>query len=251
MAARGAVASAQANITTAQINLGYCTVRSPLDGKAGNLQAFVGTDVKATTTNLLVINQIKPIYVSFSLPQSDLYQIRQARKTNPKLPVYVRAHGVPGPRLKGYLSFIDNAVNDSTGSIQLMGTFANANEELWPGEFVDATLRVAIRKHVVVVPIQAVQTGQNGLFVFVVKHNVARMQFVTEMFSYNDLAVISKGLSAGDTVVTDGQESVIPGKLVEVVKKGLIAPAAHLSQVSAIRSDTPAAAKSITTKGRQ
>ncbi len=237
VAARKAVDSAKANVTTAQINLGYCTVRSPLDGKAGNLQAFVGSNVKATTTNLLVINQMQPIYVSFSLPQSDLYQIRKAQQTDSKLPVYVRAHGDPGPPSRGFLSFVDNAIDDSTGSIQLMGTFANTHEELWPGEFVNATLQVAVQKHAVVVPIQAVQTGQNGVFVFVVQNHVARMQSITEKFSYNGMAVISKGLSAGETVVTDGQENVISGQRVEVVTKGLIAPAASASQASADQPD--------------
>ena len=248
VAARKAVDSAKANVTTAQINLGYCTVRSPLDGKAGNLQAFVGSNVKATTTNLLVINQMQPIYVSFSLPQSDLYQIRQALRTDSKLPVYVRAHGDPGPPSRGYLSFIDNAIDDSTGSIQLMGTFANTHEELWPGEFVDATLQVAVQKHAVVVPIQAVQTGQDGLFVFVIKDHVARMQPIAEKFSYNDLAVISKGLSAGETVVTDGQESVISGQPVEVVTNGLIAPAALTSHTGANRPDARASTTKPTAK---
>ena len=240
VAARKAVDSAKANVTTAQINLGYCTLRSPLDGKAGNLQAFVGTNVKATTTNLLVINQMKPIYVSFSLPQSDLYQIRQAQQMNSRLPVYVRAHGAPGSQLTGYLSFIDNAINDSTGSIELMGTFANTHEELWPGEFVDVTLQVARLKHAVVVPIQAVQTGQNGLFVFVIQGHVARMQSVTRIFSYKGLAVISKGLSAGERVITDGQESVIPGQPVQVVLKGLIAPTARKSQTGSGRPEARA-----------
>lgn len=247
VAARKAVDSAKANVTTAQINLGYCTIRSPLDGKAGNLQAFVGSNVKATTTNLLVINQMQPIYVSFSLPQSDLYQIRKAQQTDSKLPIYVRAHGDPGPPSRGFLSFIDNAIDDSTGSIQLMGTFANTHEELWPGEFVDATLQVAVQKHAVVVPIQAVQTGQNGLFVFVVQNHIARMQPITEKFSYNGLAVISKGLSPGETVVTDGQESVISGRPVEVVTKGLIAPAAPVTRAGANRADShPGTAKPTT-----
>ncbi|NNM89037.1 MAG: efflux RND transporter periplasmic adaptor subunit [Phycisphaerae bacterium] len=226
VAARRAVDSAQAGVTTAQINVGYCTIRSPLDGKAGNLQAFVGTNVKATTTNLLVINQMRPIYVSFSLPQSELYPILAAQRKDRKLVVYAHAHGAPGPQLQGYLSFIDNAVNDATGSIQLMGTFANAQEELWPGEFVDATLQVAIKKNAVVVPVQAVQTGQNGEYVFVLQPgHIAQMRRVQEAFSYNDMAVIAKGLSAGETVITDGQLNVIDGKAVEVVKRGLVGPA--------------------------
>ena len=226
LAARRAVDSARAGVTTAQINVGYCTIRSPLNGKAGNLQAFVGTNVKATTTNLLVINQMQPIYVSFSLPQTDLYPILAAQRKDSRLLVYAHAHGAPGPQLQGYLSFIDNAVNDSTGSIQLMGTFANTQEELWPGEFVDATVQVAVRKNAVVVPVQAVQTGQNGEYVFVLqKGNVAQMRSVTEAFSYNDMAVIAKGVAAGETVITDGQLNVVDGKAVEVVKKGLVGPA--------------------------
>ena len=226
VAARRAVDSAQAGVTAAQINVGYCTIRSPLNGKAGNLQAFVGTNVKATTTNLLVINQMQPIYVSFSLPQSDLYPILAAQRKDPRLIVYAHAHGAPGPQLQGYLSFIDNAVNDTTGSIQLMGTFANGQEELWPGEFVDATLQVTIKKNAVVVPVQAVQTGQNGEYVFVLQPgHIAQMRRVEEAFSYNDMAVIAKGLSAGETVITDGQLNVVDGKPVEVVKKGLVGPA--------------------------
>ncbi len=251
VAARKAVDSDQALVTTAQINLGYCTIRSPLDGQAGNLQAYAGTDVQANTTNLLVINQMKPIYVSFSLPQSDLYQIRQAQKKNPKLPVFVSTHGEPGQRLEGYLSFINNEVDDSTGSIQLMGTFANAHAELWPGQYVDATLQVAMQKQAVVIPIVALQTGQNGLFVFVIKNNIARMQPVTQAFTYNELAVISKGLTAGETVITDGQESVIPGKPVEVVANGLIAPATGSFQSGASRpSPSATAATSPANKGR-
>ncbi len=240
LAARRAVDSARAGVTTAQINVGYCTICSPLAGKAGNLQAFVGTNVKATTTNLVVLNQMRPIYVSFSLPQADLYQILAARRKDSRLIVYAHAHGAPGPQLQGYLSFIDNAVNDSTGSIQLMGTFANTREELWPGEFVDATLQVAVRKNAVVVPIQAVQTGQDGEYVFVVhKGNVAQMRPVTEAFSYHDLAVIARGLAAGETVITDGQLNVVDGAVVQIVKTGLVAPPAR--RVAAGKNRRPAA----------
>ncbi len=248
VAARRAVDSAQAGVTTAEINVGYCTIRSPLAGKAGNLQAYVGTNVKATTTNLVVINQMKPIYVSFSLPQADLYSILAAQRADPRLIVYAHAHGAPGPQLQGFLSFIDNAVNDSTGSIQLMGTFANTGEELWPGEFVDATLQVAVKKNAVVVPVQAVQTGQNGEYVFVLKPgNIAQMHTVKEAFSYNDMAVITKGVAAGETVITDGQLNVVDGKAVEVVKHGLTGPARSVSttgksRTPALRTTQPSAA---------
>lgn len=225
-AAAAQVKADQALIQTAKINLAYCTIQSPMDGQAGNRLAFTGQTVQ-TTTNLLVINQMQPIYVAFSLPQSNLYQILQARKSTPRLPILVQTHGRLGPALHGYLSFIDNSVNAATGSIQLMGTFANRNKMLWPGEYVNATLRVGLKKNAIVVPTTAVEVGQDGSYVYIVgKHNVAQMQTVTEAFSYDNLAVISKGLSVGQTVITDGQLSVIPGKPVDIVKNGLVSPAA-------------------------
>lgn len=232
-AARGAVASALAGVAVARINLGYCTIRSPMDGKAGNLQAYAGSSVQANTSNLLVINQMQPIYVSFSLPQRDLYQIRRAQHHQSQLPVYAAAHGVPRPRMKGFLSFINNAIDDSVGSIQLMGTFANKRRDLWPGEFVDVTLKVGVEKSAVVVPATAVQTGQKGAYVFVVKNRIAQMVPVTEAFSYRNLAVISKGLKAGETVITDGQLGVAPGEAVNVVAHGLIAPQENSSATDA------------------
>ncbi len=240
VAAMRAVDSAQAGVTAAQINVGYCTICAPLAGKAGNLQAYVGTNVKATTTNLVVINQMQPIYVSFSLPQADLYSILAAQRADPRLMVLAHAHGAPGPQLQGFLSFIDNAVNDSTGSIQLMGTFANTGEKLWPGEFVDATLQVAVKKNAVVVPVQAVQTGQNGEYVFVLKPgNIAQMHAVKEAFSYNDMAVITRGVAAGETIITDGQLNVVDGQAVEVVKHGLAGPARSVSTTGKSRTPAP------------
>ncbi len=224
------VAQVQADRAVVQNNrvqLGYCTIRAPMDGKAGTLQAFAGTSVKTAATNLLVINQLQPIYVSFSLPQIDLPQIRQARLKNSKLPVYARPAGAPKPRLKGYMSFIDNTINAATGSIQLMGTFANLRQRLWPSEFVNVTLQVGVIPHALVVPDQAVQTGQNGNFLFVVRKNVAAIQPVTKAFTYHSLAVITKGLRMGDEVITDGQVNVIPGKAVRIVRASLIAPLAY------------------------
>ncbi len=226
-AAAAQVQADEALIQTAKINLAYCTIRSPMDGRAGNLLAFTGQTVQAAATNLLVINQMRPIYVAFSLPQSNLNEILGARKFDSRLPIFVQARGQTRPPTRGYLSFVDNAVDAVTGSIQLMGTFANRNNMLWPGEYVNATLRVGLEKAAIVVPTSAVQVGQNGSYVFIVgKNNVARMQAVTEAFSYNNLAVISRGLTVGQTVITDGQISVVPGKSVNIVKKGLIAPAA-------------------------
>ena len=250
-AAAAQVQADEAQIQTAKINLAYCTIRSPMDGRAGNLLAFTGQTVQATTTNLLVINQMQPIYVAFSLPQDNLTEILQARKRNPRLPIIVKAHGQIGPPLTGYLSFVDNAVDAATGSVQFMGTFANNSKMLWPGEYVNATLQVGLRKKAIVVPSSAVEVGQNGSYVFIVgKNNIAQMQAVTEAFSYNNMAVISRGLSVGQMVITDGQISVVPGKPVEIVKKGLIAPAAGQVQSPGAAGPPESTTPSPTTKAR-
>ncbi len=250
-AAAAQVQADEAQIQTAKINLAYCTIRSPMDGRAGNLLAFTGQTVQATTTNLLVINQMQPIYVAFSLPQDNLTEILQARKRNPRLPIVVQAHGQIGPPLTGYLSFVDNAVDAATGSVQFMGTFANNSKMLWPGEYVNATLQVGLRKKAIVVPSSAVEVGQNGSYVFIVgKNNIAQMQAVIEAFSYNNMAVISRGLSVGQMVITDGQISVVPGKPVEIVKKGLIAPAAGQVQSPGAGGPPESTTPSPTTKAR-
>lgn len=250
-AAAAQVKADEALIQTAKINLAYCTIRSPMDGRAGNLLAFPGQTVQTTTTNLLVINQMRPIYVAFSLPQSNLYEILQARKSNPRLPIFVQAHGQIGPPMAGYLSFVDNAVDAATGSIQIMGTFSNRPQMLWPGEYVNATLQVGLEKNAIVVPTTAVEVGQKGSYVFIVgKNNVAQMQTVTEAFSYDNLAVISKGLSVGQMVITDGQISVIPGKPVEIVKKGLVSPAAGTIQSPVTAGPQQATTAPATTKAK-
>ena len=245
-AARKAVDAAKANFRTASINLDYCTIKAPFDGVAGNLLAYPGTAVKASTTNVLVINQIQPIYVAFSLPQNDLPAVLAAYRLPVKPSVIVALHGSPPVRATGVLSFVNNAVDAATGTIDLMGTLANTREVLWPGEFCDATVQVGIAHHAVVVPLSAVESGQPGHYVFIVRHDKAVVQVVQEAFLYHGLAVISKGLSPGEVVVTNGQVNVVPGGPVVIVTHGLIGPIETTSTSDGAPQSTTAAAASAT-----
>ncbi|NNM85996.1 MAG: efflux RND transporter periplasmic adaptor subunit [Phycisphaerales bacterium] len=223
-AAQRAVQAAKANLKAASINLDYCIIKAPFNGVAGNLLAYPGTAVKANTTTLLVINQIQPVYVAFSLPQDDLPAVLAAYRRGAKPAVKVALHGSPPVRARGVLSFVNNAVDATTGTIELMGTLANKREVLWPGEFCDATVQVGIDHNAIVVPLSAVESGQPGHYVFVVRDDNAVVQVVQEAFLYHGLAVISKGLSPGEVVITNGQVNVVPGGPVVIVKHGLIGP---------------------------
>jgi multidrug efflux system membrane fusion protein len=200
--------------------LGYCSIRSPIDGRTGNLMVQPGNLVKANDVPVLVtINQINPIYVSFSVPENRLAEIKQHRAAG-DLKVEALIANDPGPAEQGVLSFIDNTVDTSTGTIKIKGTFANGARRLWPGQFVDVTLTLATLPDAVLVPTQAVQTGQAGQYVFVVKadRSVESRPVATGQ-TYNGETVIDKGLSPGETVVTDGQLNLVPGSTVSIRKE--------------------------------
>ena len=212
----GTVAADRAAITNALLNLDYCEIRSPVDGRTGSLQAFAGNVVKAPDDVLLTINQLHPIYVAFALAEQYLPEIKKQMRGQP-LAVTVSFANMPGPPPAGELTFIDNAVDMTTGTILLKATFPNADNALWPGQFVQVRLTLAELKNVVVVPAQALQTGQNGPFVYVVKADqTVEERAVTAGITYAGATVIPSGLSAGETVVTDGQLRLAPGVKVEV-----------------------------------
>jgi len=226
-AATAQVDADKAAVQTAEVNLNYCTISAPMDGRAGNLLAFPGTNVSATSTNLLVINELRPIYVAIALPQRYLVEVKSAWKDDPKLPMVATISGHSGVTVTGHLSFIDNQVNATTGTVMLMGVFHNANEALWPGELVNATLKVGELKNAVIVPANAVQVGQDGHYVYeVIAGSAVKMVPVTAGISWQGNTVISKGLKKGDVVVTDGQVRLEPGSHIEVVRHGLVAPLA-------------------------
>jgi len=218
----GTVAADRAAITNALLNLDYCQIRAPIDGRTGSLQSYEGNVVKAPDDILLTINQIHPIYIAFAVPEQYLPEIE--RKMREKtLKVSVTFQNMDGPPAQGELTFIDNSVDMTTGTIQLRATFPNEDNTLWPGQFVQVTLTLSELTNVVVVPSQAVQTGQNNQFVYVVKPDptnttsqIVENRPVTVGITYQNETVVEKGLQAGETVVTDGQLRLEPGTKVNI-----------------------------------
>jgi multidrug efflux system membrane fusion protein len=202
-AARAVVAADRAAVDDARQQLSYCEIRSPLDGHTGSLQFHTGNVLKANdVTPVVVINQVSPISVQFSLPEGQLAAIRVAGDG-----VLVTALPQGGTATEnGRLSFIDNTVDAMTGTIALKASFANDRGVLWPGQYVNATMTVADRPQAVVVPAQAVQTGQSGQFVYVVRSdNGVELRPVSVAQQVEQVAIVDRGVAAGETVVTDGQ----------------------------------------------
>lgn len=212
----GTVAADHAAVTNAELNLQYTEIRAPIDGRTGSLKFHAGNVVKSPDDILLTINQIHPINVEFAVPEQYLPEIRKEMREDP-LPVSVTFQDMTVPPPQGKLTFIDNSVDESTGTILLKATFPNEAGNLWPGQFVNVTLTLSELTNVVVVPSQAVQTGQDGELVFVVKPNhTVEQRPVTIGLTYKGETVVEKGLKAGETVVTDGQLRLTPGVEVSV-----------------------------------
>ena len=214
---KAAVKADEAAVEAAKLQLQYCTIYSPINGRTGTLMVHVGNLVKENDVPILiVINQITPIYVDFSVPEQYLAEVKRYMASG-RLPVEVYPpDGKPEGEL-GYLSFVDNSVDSATGTIKLKGTFPNSARRLWPGQFDNVVLRLAEQAGAVVIPSQAVQTGQSGDFVFVVKsdNTVEQRSIVVERTQGSE-AVIRKGIEDGEVVVTDGQLRLLPGSKVQV-----------------------------------
>jgi membrane fusion protein, multidrug efflux system len=220
---RAAIDSAQAQIEADQANIGnlkvqlsYCMMYATIDGRTGNVSVKKGNVVSANTVEVLTINEVSPIYVTFSVPEAKLNDIRRYMAIG-KLPVLAKAQDEPGPGETGAVTFIDNSVDTTTGTIKIKGTFENKDLKLWPGQFLNVTLRLTTQTNAITVPNQAVQNGQDGQFIYVVnddKKVEARPVTIGERVD-QDL-VILKGLQRGETVVTDGQLRLQPGSLVTV-----------------------------------
>lgn len=208
----------QANVAAAKVALGYTEIRSPIAGRAGRILVQAGNLVKANDTQpLLVINQIEPIYVGFSIPGDLLGRVLVAQRAHP-LPARARIEGIESP-LDGQVAFVDNAVDSGTGTIKLRAEFANAERELWPGQLVDVGLTIGRDAGAIVIPDHAVQHGPDGAYVFVVKADShAQQRKVAIVRSSNGNTVIAAGLKAGETVVLDGQSRVEDGALVQVAE---------------------------------
>ncbi len=221
--ARTAAATAKATVAvdavaleSAKLQLGFTTIVAPLDGRVGELLVNRGNLVDANGANpLVVINQVSPIHVAFALPEPQLPAVAAARREAPlKVEAYLR-NGEPP--VTGTLAFIDNAVNTGSGTVMLKAEFPNADRKLWPGQFVDVVLTVRDRPDSVVVPTAAVQTGQKGTYLFVLgPDKTVELRPVAVAFEHGDEAVIASGLSAGETVVTEGQLRLVAGAKVDV-----------------------------------
>jgi multidrug efflux system membrane fusion protein len=214
--AEAAVQADRAAVENAKLQLNYCSIRSPMDGRTGNLIVQEGNIIKENDASLVVINQITPIYVSFSVPEQYLGEIKKYMAVG-KLKVTVTVPNDEGATEEGFVSFIDNTVDSATGTIRLKGTFGNPGRRLWPGQFVDVVLILTEDPNAIVVPSQAIQTGQQGQYVFVVKPDfTVESRPIVPGLTLNNETVVQKGLNTGETVVTDGQLRLYPGAKVEV-----------------------------------
>jgi len=225
-ALQAAVRADSAAVANAQLSLEYATIRALIAGRTGRLLVREGNLVRATASDtLVVINRIQPILVRFAVPELHLPDIQRYRKN--RLPVLVSPSKEDTTVSEGVLTFVDNSVDTTTGTVLLKAEFPNRDSALWPGEFLSVRLRLYVEQQALVVPGQAVMTGQQGTYVFVVNQDgTARSQPVTIERTAGAYAVIGQGVQAGDEVVTDGQVRLVPGAPVEV--KGVAEPAREL-----------------------
>ena len=209
------IASDQAALDRAKLQLEYCTIRSPIDGRTGHVMIKQGNVVKATDVDLVTINQLHPIYVTFTVPESNLPLIKKHMAAGDvSVESYLQGDNTAE---KGKLSFIENMVDSATGTIRMKALFDNPGTRLWPGQFVRAAIRLNASADSIVVPVTAVQTGQDGKFVYVVKPDMTvESRPVVAGRSIERDVVIEKGLSGGESVVTTGQLRLVPGSRVQI-----------------------------------
>jgi len=207
----------EAAVENARIQLRFCTIRAPIDGRIGKLLVDQGNIAKADDMELFTINQIQPVNVAFSIPEKDLESVKQYF---PHRKLEVKAFGDTGQPEKGELTFVDNAIDKTTGTIILKGTFPNRERRLWPGQFVNIVLTLSTRPDAVLVPAKSIEQGQEGQYVYVIRPgSLVEMRPVKTGETFREETVILEGINAGEHVVTDGQLRLAPGAKVTV--KGL------------------------------
>ena len=206
----------EAALENIRVQISYHTIVSPLDGRTGAVTLKAGNNVKANEASLVTINQVRPLYVSFSVPQRDLAEVRAAMK-EAALETVVQPIGESPATEKGQLSFIDNQIEAATGTIALKATFANKEDRLWPGQFVNVILTLRVEPDALTIPSAAIQAGQNGSFVYVVKPDLTVEPRDVEIARTVDgVAVIAGGLKESERVVIDGQLRLTRGTKVEL-----------------------------------
>jgi membrane fusion protein, multidrug efflux system len=210
----------QAALESARLNLDYCTIRSPINGRTGQRLVDLGNVVTANSGSLLVIQRLDPIYADFTITESDL-TIVQRNMAEGSLKVEVRLPDEPGtPRARdGKLTFLDNSVQDGTGTIKLRATIANQDRRFWPGRFANVRLILGMQQNAVLIPAEAPQMSAKGSFVYVVKpDSTAELRPVSVGQRQGDLVVVYKGVNSGERVVTNGQLGVTPGGKVRITE---------------------------------
>jgi multidrug efflux system membrane fusion protein len=213
-----AVKADQAAVEYAKVQLGFCYIHAPISGRLGDILIDEGNLVKASDDNkfLVTIRQIQPIYVSFSVPEKSLLEIKKYMASR-QLSVDVYADKGDSKPEKGALSFVDNTVDTATGTIRLKGTLKNESDRLWPGQFVNVVLTLYTQNDAVTVPSQAIQSGQIGQYVYVIKDDLTtEIRPVVVSRTFGNDSIIEKGLNPGEKVVTDGQLRLMPGAKVQI-----------------------------------
>jgi len=214
--AEATVLADRAALENAKLQLSYCSIHSPMEGRTGSLIVQEGNIIKENDANLVVINQINPICVSFSVPEQHLGDMKKYMRAG-TLKVEAIVPNNEGAPHQGFISFVDNAVDTGTGTIKLKGTFTNKDRRLWPGQFVNVVLKLTQVPNATVVPFQAIQTGQQGQYVFIVKTDLTvETRSIVSGFTLDNETVVQKGLQPGEIVVTDGQLRLYPGAKVEI-----------------------------------
>ena len=215
------VRASEAAAEAARINLNFTTIRAPVTGRTGAVALKRGNVVKAvdtlpTVTPMVAITQLRPIYVTFTVPERHLGDLRGALVSG-RLPVVVTVPSSPLNPIAGQLTFIDNQVDAATGTISLKATFANDDARLWPGQFVNVTVTLGVQRNALAVPGTAIQVGQNGPYVFVIKpDSTVELRLVRVDRSVTNKTVIAEGLAAGERVVVDGQLRLTNGTRIAV-----------------------------------
>jgi multidrug efflux system membrane fusion protein len=220
-ALRAIVKADEGDVANARLNLSYCSITAPTPGRTGSLLVNVGNLVKPNDDKpLVVINQVEPVFVTFAVPEGSLADVKK-RFASGRLTVLATPNGAGAVASTGELTFIDNAVDTTTGTINLKATFPNRDHALWPGQFANVSLRLANETGALVVPTEAVQTGQAGTFVYVIgADDAVSVRPVAVRRTYRQWSVLEKGVAIGERVVTDGQLRLAPGAKVAIKKAG-------------------------------
>ena len=210
----------KAVVENARLQLKYCYIYSPITGRTGDLIADEGNLIKANAdTSMVVINQIQPIYVTFSVPEQNLSEMKKyTAEGKLKIEAFLSKEDMKPEQ--GVLTFIDNSVDMATGTIKLKGTFSSKGKRLWPGQFVNAVLTLTLQPNAIVVPSQSIQTGQKGQYVFIIKNDLTvEDRPIIVGRTLNSETIIEKGLQPGEKVVTDGQLRLVPGAKIQIKDK--------------------------------